>query len=64
MDSYSDEEVAPVSILPNNSTVNFPKELFFHPLLKKRFLEVKQELENITNPGIAEASLQRFKKWM
>ena len=57
MDSYGHEEVAPVSILPNNSTVDFPGELFFNPVLKKRFLDMKQKLEDNTYPGIAEASL-------
>lgn len=59
MNSYSDEEVAPVSILPNNSTVNFPKELLFNPLLKKQFLEMKQELQDNTYPGTVEVSLQQ-----
>ena len=49
MDSCGDP---PVSILPNNSTVNFPKELFFNALLKKRFLDMKQELEESPHPGI------------
>lgn len=51
MDGYSDDEVAPVSMLPNNSTVNFPKELYIKPLLKKQFLEMKQELEDSTHSG-------------
>lgn len=51
MDGFSDDEVAPVSMLPNNSTVNFPKELYVKPLLKKQFLEMKQELEDSTHSG-------------
>lgn len=60
MDSYRDEEVASVSILPNNTTVTFPKELFFNPLLKKQFLEMKQELQDNTYPGTVELSLQQY----